>query len=180
MKSLGFLFCAVLLIDTQLAHSQDYGGETGVSPKKPWGEFTIVEEEDQDTPWWSPVLLWIPNRILDAYDVFRIDAGVGPAVGGVLRLSKQGQMGYRQISPFSLRVGAFGRNSPVKVETSNEFGIGPGYVASKDRQVCPGEIGLGLDVLLVGGYAGICSDELLDFVAGIFFFDVKDDDIRPH
>lgn len=159
-------------------HAQDDPSEVGVSPKNPWGEFTISEEEEKGPPIWTQVLLWIPNRIMDAWDIFRVDVGVGPAAGGVLRLSKQGQMGYREIAPFSLRVGAFGRNAPIKVETASEFGIGPGYVSSKDREVCPGELGLGLDVLLVGGYAGVCSDELLDFVAGIFFFDVKDDDIK--
>lgn len=177
-KILTWIFVLSILgafVSTALA--QQDGSEVGVSPKAPWGEFTISEEEEKGTPVWTQILLWIPNRIMDAWDIFRIDIGAGPAVGGVVRLSEHGQMGYREISPFSVRVGAFGRSAPVKVETANEFGIGPGYVSSKDRKVCPGEVGIGLD-LVIGGYVGICADELLDFAAGIFFLDVKDDDIK--
>ena len=50
------------------------------------------------------------------------------------------------------------------------------FSRSKDRSVCPGEIGLGVDLFL-GVYAGICVDELADFATGIFFLDIKDDDL---
>jgi hypothetical protein len=43
--------------------------------------------------------------------------------------------------------------------------------------VCDGEIGLGADVLVAGAYGGVCVDEFADFIAGIFFIDLKDDDI---
>ncbi len=152
--------------------------EVATSPKSAWGDFTIEEVDESESPLWSQILLWFPNRFLDLWDVFRVDLGVGPAVGGVIRLSKPAQLGYRTVAPFSFRVGDFGRRMPFLVETSNEFGIGPAYVNSKDRKVCKGEIGAGLDVFLVSGYAGFCAEELADFVAGIFFLDVMDDDYR--
>jgi hypothetical protein len=43
--------------------------------------------------------------------------------------------------------------------------------------VCEAEIGLGLDVLLVGAYGGVCLDEVADFVGGIFLIDFKGDDL---
>ncbi|MBX7139267.1 MAG: hypothetical protein K1X83_14930 [Oligoflexia bacterium] len=159
--------------------------DVAVSPKSPWGEFTVVEDgagsapavESNRQPVWAKILLWIPNRVMDAVDMVRVDVGAGVSAGAVARFSKYGQVGYRQMSPFSLRAGLFGRRPPVMVETSNEFGIGPGYVNSKDRKVCPGEFGLGLDFLL-GGYIGICTEEMVDFAAGLFFVDVMDDDIK--
>jgi hypothetical protein len=146
------------------------------SPKEPWGEFTPVQE-NEGTPWWSHVLLWLPNRVLDLVDVFRVDVGVGPAVGGVVRVTEYAQVGYRQMLPASLRVGDFGRQLPVIVETSNEIGISPLFIQSKDRKLCPGEVGLGVDIALVGAYGGVCLDEAVDFLAGIFFIDLKDDDM---
>ncbi len=151
--------------------------EAAASPKKPWGEFTVVEETDS-LPWWQHVLLWVPNRFLDLIDVFRFDVGAGVSYGAVARISKYGQVGYRDMAPMSLRIGDFGRDYPVLVERSSEFGIGPGYFDSKDRKICPGEVGVGADVFLVGAYGGICVEELLDFVAGIFFLDIMGDDFK--
>jgi hypothetical protein len=63
------------------------------------------------------------------------------------------------------------------LERENEKGAGGSYQFSGDREVCPGEVGLGLD-LGVGLYAGFCFDAMLDFLGGIFFLDPDDDDIR--
>lgn len=147
------------------------------SPKRGWGEFKVIEEA-ANRPWWQQAFLWIPNRVADFIDIFRVDVGVGPSAGAVLRITEYGQLGYRQMMPGSLRIGDFGRRLPLVVEASNEFGAGPGFKNSKDREVCPGEVGAGLDLLLVGAYGGICFDELADFVAGIFMADFKDDDFQ--
>lgn len=171
------LLCS-LPVTPSRAEEPAYGtnDEIAASPKAPWGDFTPTEQKDSNTAWWEPVLFYIPNRIFDFIDIFRADVGVGPSFGAVVRLSKVGQVGYRSISPFSARIGDFGRQAPYLLETSSEFGVGPGYVSSKDRKVCTGELGLGLDLFLVGAYGGICVEELLDFGAGIFLLDTQDDD----
>lgn len=147
-----------------------------VSPKEPWNE-NILLKEDEDSPVWARILLWVPNRVLDFIDIFRVDVGAGIAYGGVVRVTKFGQAGFREMAPASLRAGLFGREFPMMVETKDEFGFGPGYVNSADRKVCQGEVGLGADLLL-GAYIGVCGEEILDFVAGVFFFDTEDDDIK--
>jgi hypothetical protein len=134
-------------------------------------------QSGEGSPWWSDVLLYIPNRILDLIDVFRVDVGVGASVGAVVRVTEYAQLGYRQMAPVSLRVGDFGRQFPVLVETSNEIGVSPAFKQSADRDVCAAEIGLGGDLLIVGAYGGICLDELADFVGGLFLIDFKDDDM---
>jgi hypothetical protein len=146
------------------------------SPKRGWSEFKPVQE-NEGTPWWGHVLLWVPNRVLDLIDIFRVDVGVGPSVGAVVRVTEYAQAGYRQMAPASLRVGDFGRQMPVMVEASNEIGVSPLFKQSKDRSLCPGEVGVGADLLLVGAYGGVCLDEAVDFLAGIFFIDLKDDDL---
>jgi hypothetical protein len=79
--------------------------------------------------------------------------------------------------PTSYRIGDFGRQAPFLAESSSEYGVGPLYVDSEDRSVCPAEVGIGADVLIAGAYGGVCFDELLDFVAGFFLVDLKHDDL---
>lgn len=152
----------------------------GASPRQPWGDFALDQPENSSSksPWWAQVLLWIPNRVMDFIDIFRADVGVGPSLGGVVRFTRYGQVGYRQMTPLSVRVGLFGRKAPVLLEHSSEFGVGPGFISSKDRSVCKAEVGLGADAFIAGAYAGVCVDEVLDFVAGLFFLDVSGDDIK--
>lgn len=147
------------------------------SPKEPWDDLALSDTEEE-TPWWRDVLLYVPNRILDLVDVFRVDVGVGASVGGVVRVTKYVQGGYRQMAPVSVRIGDFGRTFPVMVESSSEIGISPAFKQSADREVCEAELGLGLDALIVGGYGGVCLDELADFIGGIFLIDFKDDDYK--
>lgn len=177
-----FLLSAVVLCSAQPSVAQDrytdgnYNDLVPTSPKEGWSKLEPIEK-GEGSPIWSQILLWLPNRVLDLIDVFRVDVGVGPSFGAVVRVTKYGEIGYRQMAPASLRVGDFGRQMPFLIESSNEFGVGPAYVNSSDRNVCPGEIGLGADLLVAGAYGGVCVDEFADFLAGIFFIDLKDDDI---
>lgn len=166
------LYPSVLAADEMVADDKTTTVEA--SPKDPWKNFEVVEAKKETTL--SKTLLYLPNRIIDFLDIFRVDVGVGPATGAVLRLTRHAQMGYRNISPMSVRVGLFGRKPPLLVESSNEIGIGPAFIQSKDRNVCTSEFGLGLDILFIGGYGGICLEEVFDFFGGVFLYDPKNDD----
>ena len=122
------------------------------------------------------ILMWLPNRIMDVIDIFRFDVGVGPSFGGVVRVTKYGQLAFRGAAPVSVRVGNFGRRPPVMLETSNEIAFGPSFVESRDRDVCIGEIGVGADLFVAGAYGGVCVDQIADLIAGIFFIDLSGDD----
>jgi len=170
-------FTTPLLANAQDRYSEgSYKELVPVSPKQGWEKLEPTQK-GEGSPFWSQVLMWIPNRVLDLIDVFRVDVGVGPSFGAVVRVTKYGQLGFREVMPASIRVGDFGRQMPVLLETSNEFGVGPAYVNSADRNVCVGELGVGADALVAGAYAGVCVDEFADFVAGLFFIDLKDDDL---
>jgi hypothetical protein len=172
--ALALLVLCSFLASTSSAEDNDF---VFSSPRSPWGEFT-VNEAPKDSPWWAAVLLWGPNRVMDFIDIFRVDIGIGPAIGAVGRISKFAQFGYRHVGELSVRTGLFGRNQPFMVERGDEYGIGPGFVASAQRRVCPGEIGVGADLLIAGAYVGVCVDQALDFIAGLVFIDVDDDDLR--
>lgn len=154
------------------------------SPKQGWDQGGLtsraaVDEERSERrnrSVLSDVLLWLPNRILDATDIVRADIGAGIAGGAVVRVTRPLQAGVRFVAPASARIGFMGRRSPVMVESSSEFGIGPAFKGSKDRKVCVAEVGIGVD-LLAGAYLGICADAIPDFLAGFAFFDPSDDDL---
>jgi hypothetical protein len=145
----------------------DTGRVSSSSYRKPEGQYT----------WWESTSFWVANRAIDLIDIFRIDVGVGAAAGGVLRLTREGQIGYRHVGPFSARIGDFGRRaSPILVERDSEIGVGKSFKGSRDRKVCRAEFGLGLD-LGIGAYAGLCIEEVGDFFAGIFNSDPSGDDV---
>lgn len=126
----------------------------------------------------NALLYYIPNRIIDFIDIWRVDVGVGVSYGAVIRASRYAQAGYRGFAPRSVRFGLRGRRSPIFVERYPEYGVSPGFVNTGARVPTPFEVGVGADLLAVGAYAGISLDELGDFLAGIFFFDPKGDDLR--
>ncbi|MBN8550447.1 MAG: hypothetical protein J0M12_14125 [Deltaproteobacteria bacterium] len=161
------------------AEDSDEGDvETAASPKSAWGDFKVgTPPEDEHTPVWKQIVLWVPNRVLDFIDIFRVDVGAGAAVGAVVRVTKYGQVGMRAVAPLSVRVGDFGRRAPILLEHSSEMGIGPLYLESKDRKICTFELGAGVDIF-VGAYGGVCVDEIVDFAGGLFFLDMKKDDLK--
>ncbi|MCB0323192.1 MAG: hypothetical protein KDD69_06440 [Bdellovibrionales bacterium] len=122
-------------------------------------------------------LYYIPNRILDLIDIFRFDLGVGVSYGGVVRVTRYGQLGFRGFAPRSVRFGIRGRRSPIFVERFPEYGIGPNFVNTGARLPSQFEVGLGLDALLIGAYAGLSFDELVDFFAGLILLDPKQDEV---
>ena len=71
------------------------------SPKEAWGDLGAIQS-GEGSPWWSDVLLYIPNRVLDLIDVFRVDVGVGASVGSVVRVTEYAQLGYRRMAPLSI------------------------------------------------------------------------------
>jgi len=122
------------------------------------------------------VASYFTDRLLDVVDIVKVDVGFGPAWGVVARVTPYGQVGYRSFSPASLRVGLRGRRSPITIERVNEFGIGPGFFTSPEREVSILEVGAGADVFLVGAYAGVSIDGLLDFFLGFLGIDISEDD----
>lgn len=149
--------------------------EAYVSPKKGWSEF---DGEVKQTPVWKKILLYIPNRLIDIWDIFKIDVGVGPSLGANIRVTKYAQAGLRIMAPASIRAGNLGRRSPILLETSNEFGVSPLYVNSRDRIICGSEIGVGVDPLIAGIYVGVCPTEIVDFLGGLIFLDLSNDDFE--
>jgi len=130
------------------------------------------------------VVMYIPNRLLDILDVVRLRVRVGPGTAADVRVTNlaaafigsyetvyAGLPGPRNGPVPKLPVGLESR-SGVQVSIADvtaEDDLGPDYG--------PAEIGLGVQVLIVGADAGVEPLELLDLVTGIFLIDLRADDL---
>lgn len=129
------------------------------------------------------ILMYIPNRLIDLVDIFRLRVRVGPGAAVHVRATEYlngyagtyssvyvGLPGPRE----STALRRFAGREQLKglmmvgVDATDETPHHPGYSDS--------EFNLGLHVLLVGAEAGIDPVEIGDFFAGFLLFDPKGDD----
>lgn len=133
-------------------------------------------------------LLWyIPNRLIDLVDIFRLRLRVGPGLAANMRITDYGAfyMGeYHSIyaglpgprNPHYVRwpVGLEGMKGIVLggVDATDDVPYGPEYG--------PTEVDVGLHLLLVGADVGIDPLEIADFLSGFLLVDIEGDDYpRP-
>jgi hypothetical protein len=130
------------------------------------------------------VCMYLPNRVLDLLDVVRCRVRVGPGTAVDIRATNLAAMfvgtyatvyaglpGPRNRPTPKLPVGLESRNgAQVSIaDVTAEGSIGPDYG--------PAEIGLGAQVLIAGVDVGVEPLELLDLISGIFFIDLRADDL---
>lgn len=130
------------------------------------------------------VVMYVPNRILDVFDIVRLRVRVGPGIAADVRATEV-------VSAFagsytSVYVGLPGpRNRPLPklpfglesrsglqaslVDATTTGGIGPDYG--------PAEIGAGAQLLFAGFDVGVDPLEMIDLVAGFFFINLTNDDL---
>lgn len=143
------------------------------------------EEETRDRP--GPlhqIVFWIPNRVLDLFDVVRARVRLGPGIAVGARATELvdvyigsytsvyiGLPGPRGRRVPRLPVGVEG-NHGIEVSVADGttgFGFAPDYG--------PAEIGAGAQVALIGFDIGIEPLELVDFVVGFVGIDLREDDL---
>jgi len=130
------------------------------------------------------VVMYLPNRILDVFDIVRLRVRLGPGIAADVRATEV-------VSAFagsytSVYVGLPGpRNRPLPklpfglesrsglqasvVDATTDGGIGPDYG--------PAEIGAGAQLVFAGLDVGVEPLEVLDLVAGVFFINLTNDDL---
>jgi hypothetical protein len=130
------------------------------------------------------VVLYLPNRVFDLLDVFRIRAEVGPGLAAGVRATKVAQAyvgshasiyaglpGPRRKASIPIPVGLESHNGVTVsvLDATVDGGIGPNY--------SPTEIGVSIHPLIFGVDVGVDPIEVLDFVVGLAGVDIKDDDV---
>lgn len=143
----------------------------------------FTEEDDDHRSFLVGALLYIPNRILDVFDIFRLRVRVGPGIA----------VGARATEVASVYVGTYATlyaglpgprmrqmpKSPIGLESHTgatvsvadatvDGGIGPDY--------SPSEFGGGFQLGIIGIEFGVDPVELVDLVTGLVTVDIRDDD----
>lgn len=142
-----------------------------VEDDEPDVDVTVVEEDETVG---HVVGMWPVNRLLDLLDIGRANLTLGPGLGvevhatDVFHLKMGGYSGAR--------IGWRGRGLPFYAESGKSDAP---EVMKKDyaRPKTVWYIGLWGHLLLVGAEAGVDPLELVDFVTGVFFIDLLDDDL---
>jgi hypothetical protein len=129
-------------------------------------------------PTFHAVVMWLPNRVIDLFDVARAGVDLGPGIGLDFAATH-----YARIAAMTRTSGGLGfqtfRHPPVKFghedymiagHHSAEAGIGNGWY----QHVY--DFRIELHVLIVGAHAAVNVGEIFDFFAGFFFFDPMNDD----
>ena len=127
-----------------------------------------------------PILMYIPNRIFDLLDIFRLRVRVGPGISAGVRATKpvSAFVGFHS----TLFVGLHGPRGkaeipfPVGIESRGGAQASLANLAPGNTYYGPLEVGVEAQPLIVGINIGIEPFEILDFVAGFFFIDLQDDD----
>ena len=145
------------------------------------------EQQEEDTDEHSTIheiLLYIPNRVLDLFDIFRARVRVGPGVAVDARAtSVAAAYAGTYASVYAGLPGPRLRRiprSPIGLESHNgvtvsvadataDGGIGPNYSDT--------EIGVGLQAGIIGFDLGFDPVEIADFFTGFLTIDLRDDDI---
>lgn len=130
------------------------------------------------------VVMYLPNRVLDVFDIVRFRVRVGPGIAADVRATELasafagsyatvyvGLPGPRNRPLPKLPVGVESRSGlqVSLIDASVADGVGPDYG--------PAEIGAGAQVVMIGLDVGIDPLEILDLAAGFLFIDLRNDDL---
>jgi hypothetical protein len=169
-----FVFLACLLICPAQAVASDLDGH----------DEEVQDNSDEPSPI-GAVLMYLPNRIFDLFDIVRLRAKVGPGFGLGMRITEPvsvylgshasvyaGLPGPRQEPEIPIPVGVethSGLTLSVWDATFDAGGVGPEY--------SPTEIGVNAHLLLVGADVTVDPVEIVDFLFGVFGVDISGDDL---
>lgn len=144
----------------------------------------LQAEEDCGTPSVADKIIWyLPNRIMDLFDCFRVRGRIGPGLSAGARITDYaafyagsydsiyaGLPGPRRHRLVRSPVGRENLKGVViaGVDATDDTSCGPDYGQS--------EIAAGAHLLIVGAEAGIDPAEICDFISGFFFLDLGRDD----
>lgn len=142
-----------------------------------------TEEVEESHGILHKTLMYIPNRLFDVLDIVRARVRVGPGVSVCARATEVLDVNIGAHN--AVYVGLPGPRGeatlPLVVGTEAYSGIGIGdekdIEGAKGPEYAFAEVGVGAQAVLAGVDVGIDPMEILDFVTGLLFIDLKGDDL---
>jgi len=124
------------------------------------------------------ILMYLPNRILDLFDMVRAGVNVGPGIGFQLKATDFAQVSFMSRLSAGLGLQSL-RHLPAYAAAESGVALGPvdasgnlgiGWYQSKT------DIRVEAHVAIVGAHAAVDPVQILDFILGFFTVDISDDD----
>lgn len=147
-------------------------------------EQSFSSESEDEGSFIGGVLMYLPNRVLDLFDIFRLRVRVGPGIAAGVRVTEPlslyagsyatvyaGLPGPRLEPTIKLPVGFESHNgaSLSVADATIDGGVGPDYSST--------EIGFSFHLFLIGFDFGVDPVEAADFATGVLAVDLRDDDL---
>lgn len=127
------------------------------------------------------LILYLPNRVCDVFDVARARVRVGPGFAIGARVTRYGELSVNTYT--SIFAGLHGPRTESRIPwpAGIESRAGVAAVIDVDTEFTAptygyGEVGLGFHAGLVGLDVGVDPVEALDLALGFFFIDLTGDD----
>lgn len=146
--------------------------------------FMPLQDQAEPEPGASPVeighvvLMYLPNRVLDVFDMARAGVNVGPGIGGQVKATDNAQAMF--LTRTSAGVGLQGlRHLPAYASIENATAVGPlevGMNLGLGWYHSPTDVRLEIHPFLVGAHVAFDPVEIADFILGIFTVDIRKDD----
>jgi hypothetical protein len=126
------------------------------------------------------IVLYVPNRVFDILDIIRLRLRVGPGISAGVRATEVASLFLGAHS--TVWAGLHGSRGKttfpwiVGVESHAGAEVGPIGPSATGCYFDPLEVGLELQPLIVGLNFGVGVFEVVDFVTGLLFIDLQEDD----
>lgn len=141
----------------------------------------VTEEEPKEAkkrPFFIDLILYVPNRLFDLFDVVRAGVSVGLGLGVDLTATKY--LNATLMTKASVGVGYQTlRHLPIEAASYAMIGVGPVKAAADPGLAwhrSPGDIRVELFLFFLGGHLAVEPFEVFDFAVGIIGFDPMQDD----
>ena len=127
-----------------------------------------------------PVLMYLPNRIFDMFDIVRARCRIGPGIAVGARITKLTDVFVGAYA--TIWVGMPGPRGepkialPLGIETKGGAGVSLAQATAGGPHYGPVEVGAGFQLLLFGFDFGVAPWDFVDLLAGFIFLDPVGDD----
>jgi hypothetical protein len=125
------------------------------------------------------VVMYLPNRVVDLFDVLRFGVNLGPGVGIQAKATDPVQVTWMTRASVGVGFQSF-RHVPGYAATETAAALGPAGAEAGlglGWHQSPTDLRLEVHPAIAGAHVAVDPVEILDFVLGFFTVDIREDDL---